>query len=65
MITSPEVLFNSPEMIPIAVVLPAPLEPNNAKKSPFSTFRLIPFKASSLLEYVLARLSVERARDIN
>ena len=36
-------------IMPIAVDLPAPLGPSKAKKSPSSTSRLMPFKASKPL----------------
>src|SRR5210317_1100800 len=43
-------------MIPIAVDLPAPLGPSRAKKSPSSTSRSMPRRASWPLRYVLRRL---------
>ena len=47
--TFPEVLVTSEEMMPIAVVLPAPFGPSSAKKSPDSTSRSMPFNACTPL----------------
>ena len=41
----PAVFVTSEETIPIAVVLPAPLGPSSAKKSPSSTSRSMPLSA--------------------
>ena len=39
--TLPEVMLTNDEIMPITVDLPAPFGPRNAKKSPFSTDKLI------------------------
>ena len=43
--TSPAFFVTRDEIIPIAVDFPAPFGPKSAKKSPFSTDRLISFNA--------------------
>ena len=43
--TSPAFFVTKDEIIPIAVDFPAPFGPKSAKKSPFSTDRLISFNA--------------------
>ena len=48
-LTSPPEAFTREEMMPIMVDLPAPFGPSSAKKSPSSTDRETPFRASTPL----------------
>ena len=48
-LTEPAVLLTKEPIIPIVDDLPAPLGPNNAKKSPSDTFKSIPFRATTSL----------------
>ena len=44
--TCPPVLITSEQITPMVVDLPAPFGPSSAKKSPSSTHRSMPFRAS-------------------
>src|ERR1700737_5018000 len=57
----PLLLLTSDVTMPISVVLPAPLGPRSAKKSPCSTSRSTPFRAWTPFLYVLVRSRTERA----
>src|SRR5580658_2407113 len=57
----PPVLLTSEVTMPISVVLPAPLGPNNAKKSPSSTSSSTPHSACTPFLYVLVSARVESA----
>ena len=54
-LTVPEVLVTRDEIIPIVDDLPAPFGPSNAKKSPYVTDRLIPFRAFTPDAYSFSR----------
>ena len=57
----PEVLFTKDPIMPIVEDLPAPFGPSNAKKSPSSTFRSIPFRATTSLLYTFLRFDISNA----
>ena len=60
-LTLPSVLVTREPMIPIVDDLPAPLGPSKAKKSPSSTERFIPFKATAPESYVFFKLVISNA----
>src|SRR5688572_33309008 len=60
-LTDPAVLLTSEVTTPISVVLPAPLGPRRAKKSPCSTSRSTPRRACTPFLYVLTRPRTDSA----
>src|SRR5579863_7601903 len=61
MLAAPALLLTREVTIPIKVVLPAPLGPSSAKKSPCSTSRSTPRSACTPFLYVLVRAWVDNA----
>src|SRR4029077_304191 len=58
-VTLPSVGTNMPQMMPMSVVLPAPLGPSSAKISPRRISRLMSLRATSPEAYVLNSFEIE------